>query len=164
MNSNNVLYSVNTLLAYNINQEHYKELHYVWCCPYFSAKSRSHFEANVPRSSTPSAIYEELFEDVKTRDKHSAKIKENRIGLLKGAVAKFNQGVIDEKTKDRIIAMVNHAEIGDFLPLIYVIPFSKVESIIEDVPIEEKASVLSPEVKITELPRDCFDIMEFGFK
>lgn len=156
-----ILYSVNTMLAYNINQRFYKQKHYVWCCPFFNSKSKGYYDANVPRSSLPAEIYMELLKDIRSNDGHSTKIKENRIGLLKGAVTKFKQGVISSDTKDIILSMIKKASVIDFTPLIYVIPFSKTKKLIEEVPIEDKASVLSPELRIKELPRNLFDIMDF---
>ncbi len=52
------------------------------------------------------------------------------------------------------------ASINDFRPLIYVIPIDGIASLVNDVPIEDKAHPLAEEYIITELPRTAFDIIE----
>lgn len=161
METPKVLYSVNTLLAYNINQNFYNQLHYVWCCPYFNWKAASQYDFRIPRSSTPSEIYADLLKEVRSNDRHSFKVKENRIGLLKGVVEKHKQGVISDEQKGFIETMISEASGIDFTPLIYVIPFQKAKKLLENVPVRERASVLSNELRIRELPRHYFDIMDF---
>jgi hypothetical protein len=157
-----LLYSINTLLAYRINQKFYHGLHYVWCCPYFNTKSANPYDLNVARSSLPAEIYSEILKDIKGNDLHSEKIKQNKVGLLNGSVEKFKQGVISDDEKTLIQGIVSKAELSDFTPLIYVTPVELVKNLVEPVELSERASLFSPEIKIKELPRQLFDIIDFG--
>ena len=101
-----LLYSVNTWLAFCINENFYNQLHYVCCAPYFSSRDeQGAISGGVlpPRSSLPSEIYRELFLDVQSNDKDSAKIKANRLGLVNGAVEKYREGVLTEEQRDEIM-------------------------------------------------------------
>ena len=51
---------------------------------------------------------------------HSAKIKENRVGLKHGATIQLNNGVIDDTDFARINEMIDKASISDFKPLLYL--------------------------------------------
>jgi len=82
-----ILYSVNTYLAYAINERYYDRVHYVWCSEVFDARSHNAFGryANIPPTSNPRDIYRNLYEEVKRGDRHSAKIEANRQGIKQGA-------------------------------------------------------------------------------
>ena len=117
----NLLYSVNTWLAYNISDRYYGGVHYVWCSPVFSARNHPGYQATPPPTSCPSDIYHNLAEEVRRRDGHSARIAENRSGLIEGAQKKHSAGVITEvelRVIEEIIAAANYA---DFRPLLYLI-------------------------------------------
>ena len=118
-----ILYSTNTWLAYRIAQQYYGGTHYVWCTPYFDSRSLSGYDVYVPPTSSPSEIYHALHEEVRRGDQHSAKIKENKIGILKGATYKRESRVITEEDERDIAAIVDLAETRDFRPLLYIIPF-----------------------------------------
>jgi hypothetical protein len=149
-----VYYSVNTRLAFEINEKYYGGIHYVWCCPFF-------FKSDHPASSTPRMIYNGLIQDIKSRDKHSAKIRENIAGILTGAAIKLEQRIINEKQYEAIERRLNHDwERADFMPLIYVIPSkTKVDALIVEVPEEERAHPDSDEFKIEKLERRYFDVI-----
>ena len=53
------------------------------------------------------------------------------------------------------------AEISDFEPLMYVIPFDKVKKIAKRVPVAKRAHPLSDEWLIQKLPRKYFDVIKF---
>lgn len=79
-----VLYSAMTMVAYNINKTFYRDLHYMWCTPYFGSDYESpHF--TVPPSSSPLEIYNTLKKEIDGADLHQTKIKLNRQGIRKGA-------------------------------------------------------------------------------
>lgn len=155
-----IIYSVNTKLAFFINTNYYNHTHYVWCSPFFNPKTDNNIFPP-PRSSTPCEIYSELVKDVKSNDEHSAKIKSNRLGLLEGVVANFEKGIIDEDTKEELKLLISEAPISAFEPLIYVIPFSDVKSLVEKIPLSARASKYSSEIKIPVLSRSKFDIIYF---
>ena len=59
-------------------------------------------------------------------DAHRDVIENNRLGILKGAVAKEQQGVIDQRLRILIETFVAKAPLSDFRPLLFVIPFPRV--------------------------------------
>lgn len=156
-----VLYSTNTWLAYRIAQAYYHEKHYVWCASCFTSNNVPFYDVTLPPSSTPGEIYFNLNEDIIRGDRHSAKIEMNKTGILKGANSKKNEGVINDNQRLEIYSIVKKAETLDFRPLIYVIPYQKVASMVKNVPIEDRAHPLSVEFKIHSLDRKQFDIIEF---
>lgn len=154
-----LLYSTNTWLAYKVAQMYYNDEHYVWCAPYFDAKSLPVHDAANPPTSDPCEIYHSLAAEVRAGDRHSVKIRENKVGILKGATFKRNAGVINEQQEKDIAAIVERAETRDFKPLLYIIPFEIVAKLVREVPVAERAHPLSVEYVIEQLPRSKFDII-----
>jgi hypothetical protein len=154
-----ILYSMNTWLAYKIAEVYYGDLHYVWCTPDFDPVTVKRHSA-VPPSSSPHELYWSLFEDLKRRESHSTHVEQNRAGILRGAAAKRAAGAITADQEQEIVTVVGLAKLGDFRPLIYVIPYAPVEDLIKDPPPEDKAHPLSAEFIIDALPRDAFDLIE----
>lgn len=154
-----VLYSVNTWLAYNISRMFYGDVHYVWCSPVFDHKCRPYGQATPPPTSCPADIYHSLVEEVRRRDKHSAKIAENKLGIIKGATIKRSIGSISDQEVQEITEIVQAAEVTDFYPLLYVIPFEPISHLIKEVPVSRRAHPLSEEFLIEELPGDLFDLI-----
>jgi hypothetical protein len=134
--------------------------HWVWCSPYRGRGSTAAFDSAVPPSSSPFEIYKTLYEDVRRGDQHSDKIKANREGLLRGANAKLEKRVIDLATAREIGAVVAAAQVVDFTPLLYVIPYGLVARQAKVVPVERRAHPLSDEYQIESLPRTRFDMIE----
>jgi hypothetical protein len=155
-----ILYSVNTWLAYNIARMFYGDIHYAWCSPVFDYRCRPYGQATPPPTSCPADIYRTLVEEVKRRDKHSAKIAENKLGILKGAAIKRECGTITDEEMGEINAIVDAADIGDFSPLLYVIPFDCVAGLVKEVPVSQRAHPLSEEFLIDSLPGDLFDVIK----
>jgi hypothetical protein len=155
-----VLYSAQTLLAYRINQRYYAERHWVWCSPYRGAGTTPAVDAAVPPSSSPLEIYKSLYQDVKGGDGHSAKIEANRQGLVRGANAKLAAQAIDEAVAGEIAEVANLAEVADFRPLLYIIPYALVAKEVKVVPVGQRAHPLSEEFQIESLSRQHFDIIE----
>lgn len=81
---------------------------------------------HLPRLALATYISFPLEEEVRRRDLHSAKISENRVGILKGASVKRALGVISDIEVSEITAIVDAAQPGDFAPLLYVIPHEPV--------------------------------------
>jgi hypothetical protein len=154
-----VLYATNTRLAYIIAQRYYNQKHYVWCTPYFDPSSVPALDYTVPPSSSPAEIYRSLRKDVDHNERHSDKIKANKAGIIRGAQEKFDQGEIDENERKEIAEIVEAAEVADFSPLIFVIPFSLVKGKLSTVPVDQRAHPLSSEFIIQTLPRDYFDVL-----
>lgn len=153
------LYSTNTLLAFHLNQTYYGELHYVWCSPFFGAANiPSPYRPNPP-SSSPQEIYESLTKDIQNNDRHSAKVKNNKAGLRRGANFKHQRGFITDLQRHEIFDKLRLAQITDFRPLIYLIPFPLVQTLARSVPVPHRANALVEEFIIERLPRSSFDII-----
>lgn len=154
-----VLYSTNTLLAYNISKDYYGDRHFVWCTPYFDAPSTHRGAYTVPPSSSPGEIYRTYIRDIAACDGHSDKIKGNRLGLLHGAKLMRDARVITPAKFREITEIVTLAEFGDFKPLVYVIPFAAIKRLVKRVPPGKRAHPLSAEFIIKSLPGNRFDII-----
>lgn len=157
-----IFYSINSYLAFWLNENFYKK-HFVWCAPVFDPTKLNDYDQNrkIPPSSAPAKIYERLKEDVTNSDLHSIKISENRNGLTKGALINFENGTITDIELARIQKIIKNAEINDFRPLVYIIPFNLIKDKLKLVDVEEAANPLSIEYQITELMSNEFDIIEF---
>ena len=121
-----LLYSTNTWLAYVIAERYYGGEHYVWCAPVFDPRKQSSVDMVLPPTSSPCEIYRGLYEETKRGDRHSGKITENRGGILRGAAIKKNCRTITADEEREITEIIESAEIYDFRPLLYVIPFHQV--------------------------------------
>jgi hypothetical protein len=157
-----ILYSVNTYLAYVINERYYGSKHYVWCSEVYDA--RSPFAdvryANIPPTSNPFEIYHNLREEVRRGDRHSAKIAENREGLLLGAEKQLEKGIINPHQFAEIDQIINAVELSEFRSLLYVIPYQNVSQAVREATVEERAHPLSLEYIIESLDRQHFDPIE----
>ncbi len=157
-----VLYSVNTYLAFMINERYYEGKHYTWCSEVFDARAngqRGRY-ASIPPTSNPYEIYHNLYEEVRRGDRHSAKIEANRNGILRGADTKLQAGIINESQFNEIREVVKSVEISDFRPILYVIPYSNVAGDVREATVEERAHPLSLELIIESLNRSHFDPIE----
>ena len=79
----------------------------------------------------------------------------------RGADAKLAAGVIDAVQHQEIMEKIKRAGLREFRPVLYIIPFDRVETLVSDVPVREPAHPLSVEFKVQALPRACFDLIEF---
>ena len=147
-----ILFSVNTQLAYQINQNFYGK-HFVWCAPVFDCKKVDSLSIyrNIPPSSNPQTIYDRYKQDVEGGDLHSASITQNRAGLKNGAILMLNNGIIDTLDLARINKMIDCALIQSFLPIIYLIPMKDVDSRLKIVDVDKMANPLSVEYQIPDL-------------
>jgi hypothetical protein len=162
MNSYPVLYSTSTFLAYHIARRYYRDVHYAWCSPIFDVRSVNRLGPAVPPTSSPCEIYWNLHEESGRGDRHSARIADNRAGIIRGAQYKRKSDVIDEDTESDIIQATGMAEARDFRPVLFVIPYQAVKRRIEKVPVSSRANPLSQECLIPLLPGKLFDVIELG--
>lgn len=160
MTSPLLLYSATTWLAYAIAERYYAGEHYVWCAPVFDPRMQCTVDRVLPPTSSPCEIYRNLYEETKRGDRHSSKIEENRVGILRGASIKKICGIITDDQEREIVSIVNAAETREFRPLLYVIPFHAVSSLAQEVPIKDRAHPMSTEFLIERLPRKYFDVLE----
>lgn len=149
-----ILYSVNTALAYRINSNYYRGIHYVWCTTTFHSQTQ-------PSTSDPQAIANRWLQILSTRDRHAKEFNGNKVGILKGAEVKFNSGVINEYDYELIRQMVDIARYSDFYPALYLIHSDKVIFRCNEVPVVDKASDSSEEYRIDDLSESEFDVVEF---
>jgi hypothetical protein len=156
------LYSTSTWLGHVIAQEYYGDEHYVWCCPYFDADSIPKHSIGPPPSSCPKEIYLQLADEVARGDRHSAKIDSAKAGIRRGAQVKLAAGIISSSEVKRIEEIVNLAERREFKPLLYVMSYERVKSLLQEVDPADKAHPLSPEFIIECLPRTHFEIIDFS--
>lgn len=158
---NLLYYSTNTYLSFWLSNSYYKNF-FVWCSPVFDPSKLSDYHElrKIPPSSSPFYIYNLLHNDVSSGDIHSAKIQENKAGLIKGASLHFESKTISEQDYARIIQIIEKASIADFRPLVYVIPRSKIGNKIKMVEVEYTANPLSTEYQIHDLQADEFDVIE----
>jgi hypothetical protein len=154
-----VLYSTNTWLAFQIAEQYYGREHYVWCTPFFNGRSDKGDAGFVPPSSCPGEIYRSLYHEWRAGDRHSAKVEQNRNGILRGAQVKRSGGIISENQERDIASAVELADIRDFEPLIYVIPYGKVARLAKEVPVRDRAHPLAREYIVESLPRKWFDLI-----
>src|ERR1700686_1241025 len=155
-----ILYSTNTWLAYNIGERYYNGEHYVWCSPFFDASSLPPHRYSLPPTSSPSEIYNDLEKAVTNGDMHNPRIQANKVGILNGAAVKKSAGLITAKQERDVAAIVAKAQIRDFRPLLYVIPFDLVAGVMTAVPIRKRAHPLAEEFVIERLSGRCFDVIE----
>jgi hypothetical protein len=156
-----VLYSVNTLLAYRINEHFYGQIHYVWCSPFFSASGISRLDLQAPPSSTPCDICRTYLDDVLRQDRHSSAIRNNRYGIKSGLAVKKADGMISAEQHRELEETVSKAPLEDFRPLLFVIPFQGVADLVEEIPLSERAHPFSREYRIERLPRSRFDVLDW---
>lgn len=149
-----LLYSVGTQLAYKIARQYYKNVHYVWCTTEFNSPRQ-------PPTSNPSKICKRYLEQITTGDRHTKEIENNMAGILRGAKAKFDIGIIDKRAYNEIRNMVSAAEYESFFPMLYIIESRKVRNRCEEVPIKDRASDKAVEYKIVDLRENEFEIISF---
>lgn len=152
---NPLLYSVGTQLAYKIAKRYYNNVHYVWCTTEFSSPKQ-------PPTSNPATICKRYLEQITTGDRHTKEIDNNIAGILRGAKAKLDSGVISEKTYNEIRAIVSVAEYEAFFPILYIVQSKKVKKKCKVVIDNSKASDASIEYKIEDLKDDEFETISFG--
>jgi hypothetical protein len=154
-----VLYSANTWLAYAVAERFYGGLHYAWCSPVYNGGTAAP-HVNIPPSSSPAEIYRQLYREVDRGEQHSEVIRKNQRGVKSGADAKLEAGIINDTQHEEIIRIVERAEVRDFRPVLYVIPYDRVRGRVVDVPVHQRAHPLSVEYRVESLPGDCFDMLE----
>lgn len=149
------LYSASTYLAYKIAKRYYNDTHYVWCTTEFNS-------ATQPPTSNPSTICKRYLEQIVLGDRHAKELDTNIAGILRGAQAKLNAGVISPGDHKEIREIVSLAEYKDFFPVVYIIRSSKVRlKCLEVLPID-RASDRSVEYKVEELKEGEFQVISFA--
>lgn len=86
-------------------------------------------------------------------------IENNIAGILKGARAKFDSGIISENVYNEIKCTVSAAEYESFFPVLYIIESEKVKSRCVEVSAADKASDGAVEYKIEDLAENEFEVI-----
>lgn len=156
-----ILYSTNTYLKLLIQERFRKDSHYVWCSDCFdSSKTAAYGSAALAApSSDPYKIYHQLKADCSRSDKHSTKISEQKLSLVKLASDWKAAGEITDAEAAEIVYLTEAADYSHWRPLLYVISYERVLSRVQVVPIQNRAS-LGMEYIIPDLKRHEFDIVE----
>ena len=147
------LFSQSTRLAYTINETFYRNEHYVWCSEHIH-------DINQPPTSDPLARCNRLLQIIKTGDRHATEINEHLSGILAGAKAKLKSKVISKDDHKVICTYLNTVEYKDFMPIIYIIDYSKVRTRCEHISSKDKASDSSSEIRITDLKPGQYTIID----
>lgn len=152
---NPFLFSIGTLFSYRIDRRYYGNVHYVWCTTRFNDKKQ-------PITSRPQSICKRFLEQVVSGDRHTKEIEDNKAGILRGAQAKLEAGVIDNDQYNEICQLVNLARYEDFFPVLYIIDGKKVGSArCKEVDKKDRASDTSIEYKIFDLIEGEYELIDF---
>ena len=153
-----ILFSVGTYFAYKIAKMYYNNVHYVWCTSEFDAEDQ-------PPTSNPKTICKRYLEQIRTGDRHTNEINNNKSGILKGAKIKFEAGIINRTQYKEIRCLVNAAEYEAFIPVIYVISVDKIKNSeirCKEVAQKDRASNNSIEYIIEDLKENEFKIINLN--
>jgi hypothetical protein len=96
-----------------------------------------------------------------TGDRHTKEIENNIAGILRGALEKYNNGVITKQQYQDIKNIVSVAEYEAFYPVVYVIESKRVYEKCIEVAKSDRASDEAIEYKIVDLKEDEFEIISF---
>ena len=154
VDKNPFLYSIGTQLAYKIAKRYYHNIHYVWCTTHFNSE-------NQPPTSNPATICKRYLEQITTGDRHTKEIENNVAGILKGAKAKRDSGIITSKAYNEIRHIVSVAEYESFIPVLYIVDSRKVKGKCLEVKTRDEASDGAVEYKIPNLVEGEFEIIAF---
>ncbi|HEX8360634.1 MAG TPA: hypothetical protein VF613_11015 [Longimicrobium sp.] len=158
MNTPLLLYSASTWLAYSVAERFYG-VHYAWCTAFYDGMTAPRY-VNIPPTASPAEIYHNLEEETRRGDLHSDAIKRNIAGIMTGAKAKLQAAAISDTQYHEIEVVVEKAKIPDFRPVLYVIPFDRLEGRVPEVPVAQRAHPLSLEYRVENLRSGCFDVLE----
>ena len=154
-NSNPFLFSVGTWFANKIDRRYYGNVHYVWCTSQFNNREQ-------PITSRPQSICKRYFDQIFSGDRHTKEIKDNIAGILRGAQAKLEAGVINKEKYDEICQLINTADYEAFYPVLYIIDVKKIgASRCEEMDKKDCASDVSVEYRIADLSEGEYELIDF---
>ena len=137
---------------------------YVWCSKIFCENQQGAHALPFPPSSNPSKIYSDLRKAVDMRDVHDPKIKSIKLTLKRVARKIQRNGEITDTQYRNILDIIKRADISDFKPLIYIIPYQNVLTggKIKRIPPKNAANPLSEEYRIEDLNEEEFEVIDMG--
>lgn len=147
-------------MKYRIQRD-YRGRFFAWCSPFFDGSKLGGYTLGADQvpTSDPFSIYRDLANAVNKNDEHNAKIAEQKKNLPALALRWLNAGEIDQPVCDEIVAMVSLATFREWRPLIFVIPYQRVNGRAKLVDRSRRASV-EHEYIVEDLGIDEFDIIE----
>lgn len=157
-----ILYSTNPWYATEVAQKYRGAVHFAWVSEYYdsSTAAAGSSAAMIGASSIPKRIYAQLYEDCRTEDKHSALIKGYKRTFRRLAKSWIGDKSITSDQHDEIMASVDSTSWRIWRPVLYVIPRQNIHpSRIVPVTRPDRAAY-GPELRITDLQRHEFDIIE----
>ena len=155
LKDNPFLFSVGSFFSYKIDRRYYGNVHYVWCTTSFDNKKQ-------PITSNPQSICKRFLEQIISGDRHTSEIDNNKAGILRGAQAKLESGIINENQYQEICQLVNIADYEDFFPVLYVIDARRVGyERCKEVERNKKASDTSIEYIIFDLREGEYELINF---
>lgn len=115
----------------------------------------------MPASSDPASIYRRMLEEVRKGriDRHSNEVKRQKKGIKAVALLQKANGTITAEQAAEISTIVNNAQVADWTPLLYVIPYSAVAGRVTQVPVGKWAG-LEPEYVVEDLVEGEFHVIE----
>lgn len=158
-----LLYSANPMLKLYVQQHYRDDVHYIWCSEVFDPGAAPRFTnaSMVAPSSSPKSICNGLLQAVQQRDRHDAKIQEQRAGFVGRATRWEQEGHLTESQRDEILFLANANDFEYWRPLLYLVPRSLVEDRLELVDISKRASA-GNEYILSDLKRSEFDVLEWS--
>ena len=153
--NNPFLFSIGTFFSYKIDRRYYGNVHYVWCTTKFNDRKQ-------PITSNPQSICKRFLDQIVSGDRHTKEIDDNKAGILRGAQAKLEAGVINGDQYNEICQLVNVADYEDFFPVLYVIDAKKVgNKRCKEVEKKDRASDTSVEYRIFDLSEGEYELIDF---
>ena len=159
--SNQLLYSVNPWIKFHIQSRFRGDRHYVWCSeqPDSRVLDRNTLAALVPPSSNPVEIYVDLANAVRRNERHHSKIDSIRTTYTTLAANWVSDGSMSSADRDELIYLLEHVEINQWRPMMYVIPRGLVLARMRVVHPSKRAG-LGMEYIIDVLAGNEFDLLE----
>jgi hypothetical protein len=160
-----ILYSTNPYLSFEVGELFRRDqVHVVWCSEIFDPRTSASSAPGsmVAPSSSPRAIADQLAQDVRGEDTHSALIKRYRRTFRGLATSFYTDGLLTADRAEELRALASRQSFRIWRPLIYVIPRASLEAAgrLQPVPPAKRAGH-GPEYRITDLKRDEFDVLEW---
>lgn len=159
--SNLLLYSVNPWIKYHVQSRFRSDRHYVWCSeqPDSRTADKNTLASFVPPSSNPVEIYADLASAVKRGERHHTKISAIKATYTTLAASWVSDGSMTSDDRDELVYLLEHAEISQWRPVMYVIPRSGVSNKIKTVHPSKRAGI-GMEYIIDDLVGNEFDLLE----
>jgi hypothetical protein len=156
-----LLFSTNTWMKFFVQEQYRDRRHFVWCSSTFDSEKLSAYSSGrlLPPSSNPAEIYRQLQKDVIGQDHHSYKISQQKAVLTELAGTWLYNGEISKEQAEEIAYLLSHASFTSWRPLLYVIPWDKVRTRVQLVPMDQRAGP-AEEYRISDLHGDEFEIVE----